>query len=71
MYYQVAKQPTLWQVIQSVLAAMLGVQSHKARERDFTHGKPSQYLIVAIIFVICFVLIIFGVVRLVLHFAGV
>jgi len=32
-------------VMQSVGAAMLGVQSSKNKERDFTHGKPLHFII--------------------------
>lgn len=54
----------------SVLFAALGVQSNKARERDFTHGKPSHFIMLGIAFTAIFVLVIFGVVKLVLHLAG-
>jgi len=63
--------PTLWQVIMSVLAAGFGVQSSKNRERDFRHGKPGQFVIIALIFTIMFVLFVWGLVVLVLSFAGV
>lgn len=63
-------RPTLLQVIQSVLAAMFGVQSGRNRERDFAHGTPSQYIVVGLLAVLLFVLILFGVVRLVLSLAG-
>ncbi len=63
-------RPTLLQIIQSVLAAMFGVQSERNRERDFAHGTPSQYIIVGLLAVLLFVLILFGVVRLVLSLAG-
>ena len=55
----------------SVLFAALGVQSNKARERDFTHGKPSHFIMLGIGFTAVFVLVIFGVVKLVLHLAGI
>lgn len=64
------KPPTLWQVAKSVLAAMLGVQKSKNYQRDFQYGKPRQYIIIGLIFVILFILIIVGVVRLVLSLAG-
>lgn len=62
-------KPTLWQVITSVIAAMFGVQSEKARQRDFTSGSPGQYIIIGLIAVALFVLIIFSVVKLILFFA--
>ena len=55
----------------SVLFAALGVQSSRARERDFTHGKPSHFIIIGIVFTALFVLVILGVVKLILHLAGV
>ena len=61
---------TFGQTFMSVLWAALGVQSSKARERDFTKGKPSHFILLGIGFTLAFVLIIAGVVQLVLHLAG-
>ena len=44
------KPPTFWQVLHSVMAAAFGVQSGKNRTRDFTHGKPSQFLLLGLLF---------------------
>lgn len=63
--------PTLWQVAKSVLAAMLGVQKSENYQRDFQYGKPRQYIILGIIFVILFILILVGIVKLVLSQAGI
>ncbi len=65
------QEPGLLAHIGSVLAAFFGVQSNKARERDFTKGKPSTYIILGIVLTIVFILVIFGVVKLVLSLAGV
>lgn len=65
------QEPGLLAHVGSVLAAFFGVQSNKARERDFTKGKPSTYIILGIILTIVFILLIFGVVKLVTKFAGV
>lgn len=65
------KPPTFWQMLHSVLAAAFGVQSGKNRERDFTQGKPSHFILLGLLFTALFVLVIFGVVKLVLHLAGV
>lgn len=35
----------LFNVMQSVGAAMIGVQSRKNKERDFTHGKPIHFVV--------------------------
>jgi len=49
-------KPSLKQVIQSVLAAAIGVQSKANRERDFENGSLSSYLIVGAIAVLLFIL---------------
>ena len=64
------KKPTLWQVIASVNAAFLGVQNSKNRERDFTHGKASHYIIVGLIMTVLFVGVLVLIVKLMLHNAG-
>ena len=65
------KPLTLWEMMQSVLSAAFGVQSGKNRSRDFSRGKPSHFIILGVLFTAVFVLLIFGVVKLVLHLAGV
>ena len=65
------KPPTFWQVLHSVMAAAFGVQSGKNRSRDFTHGKPSHFLIVGLLFTLCFALTLFGIVKLILYLSGV
>lgn len=62
---------TFRQMFMSVLAAALGVQSQKARERDFTKGKPMHFILLGVGFTLAFVLIIVGVVNLVLYLAGI
>ncbi|WP_341964309.1 DUF2970 domain-containing protein [Pseudomonas sp. RC10] len=63
------KPPTFWQMLHSVMAAAFGVQSHKNRERDFTHGKPSHFVILGVAFTAIFALVLLGIVQLVLYFA--
>ncbi|AIB41862.1 MULTISPECIES: DUF2970 domain-containing protein [Pseudomonas] len=65
------KPPTFWQMLHSVMAAAFGVQSGKNRARDFTHGKPSHFVMLGILFTVVFALTLFGIVKLVLHLAGV
>ncbi len=65
------KPLTLWEMLQSVLSAAFGVQSRKNRSRDFSRGKPSHFIILGVLFTAVFVLVIFGIVKLVLHLAGV
>lgn len=64
---QQPKSLTLKQMLQSVLAGALGVQSGKNRERDFSQGKPSHFILLGVGFTVLFVLVILGVVKLVLH----
>ena len=65
------KTPSLWDVAKSVQAAFFGVQSSKNYERDFQHGKPSQYIIIGLIGVAIFIGVIITVVMIVLKLAGV
>ncbi|AZE83716.1 hypothetical protein C4J95_2991 [Pseudomonas orientalis] len=65
------KPPSFWQMLHSVMAAAFGVQSGKNRARDFTHGKPSHFVMLGIAFTAIFALTLFGIVKLVLHLAGV
>ena len=61
---------TFRQMLQSVLAGALGVQSGKNRARDFSHGKPSHFIILGLGFTLLFIMVILGVVELVLYLAG-
>jgi hypothetical protein len=65
------KPLTLWEMLQSVLSAALGVQSGKNRSRDFSRGKPSHFIILGVLFTAVFVLVILAIVKLVLHVAGI
>ena len=65
------EQPTLLHVFTSVLSSFFGVQKRKNLERDFKHGKPSQFIIVGLVLTAAFVLIVWSVVQLVLSAAGV
>ncbi len=48
------------QVIKSVLAAFIGVQSEANRQKDFTQGSLKSYIIVGVVFTVLFIgLIIF------------
>ena len=63
--------PSLLDVARSVLWAFIGVQKSKNHERDFKHGKPSQYIIVGLIAVAIFIAILISVVNFALAMAGV
>ena len=62
--------PSLWDVTKSVLAAFLGVQSRKNYERDFTYGKPWQYILIGLIGVGIFIGLVITVVSIVLSNVG-
>lgn len=64
------KEPSLLDVARSVLWAMIGVQKSKNHERDFKHGKPSQYIIVGLIAVAIFITVLIGVVKYALSLSG-
>lgn len=59
------------EMLQSVLAAAFGVQSGKNRARDFSRGKPSHFIMLGVLFTAIFVLVLFGLVKLILGLAGV
>ncbi|QBG35864.1 DUF2970 domain-containing protein [Litorilituus sediminis] len=54
------------QVVKSIFAAFIGVQSEKNRAMDFNHGKASHYILAGIIGVIVFILILALVVQFVI-----
>jgi len=47
-----------WSVVQSVLAAGIGVQSKANKERDFTHGKPIHFIVGGLLGTTAFILIV-------------
>jgi hypothetical protein len=58
------------QVVSSVMAAGLGVQSSKNRERDFKQGRLGVFIAAGIIFTLLFIGTVFTVVQLVLKGSG-
>jgi hypothetical protein len=60
------KAPNALQVIGSVLAAGLGVQSSKNRERDFERGNPKVFIVAGLIFTVLFIATVITVVSTVL-----
>ena len=62
---------SLWQVVKSVAAAFIGIQSDANRQRDFSHGKPWQFIVIGLALTLGFVLMVGLVVKLVLSAAGV
>jgi hypothetical protein len=58
------------QVIGSVFAAGLGVQSSKNRERDFKQGRMGVFIAAGIVFTLLFIGTVMAVVQMVLKGAG-
>jgi hypothetical protein len=54
------------QVLSSVLAAGLGVQSSKNRERDFNQGSFKVFVFAGIVFTLVFIGVVFTVVQMAL-----
>ena len=58
------------QVVASVFAAGLGVQSSKNRERDFKQGRAGIFIAAGIVFTLFFIGAVYTVVQLVLKSTG-
>ncbi len=61
-----SKKPGLGSLIKSILAAAIGVQSNKNRERDFEHGSPLAFIVGGFVFTLLFIATIATVVGIVL-----
>jgi hypothetical protein len=48
-------QPSILQVLKSVLSAFIGIQSRENREQDFTQGKVSHYIVIGLIVTVLFI----------------
>ena len=59
-------KPSIKQLIGSTLAAGIGVQSDKNRERDFKGGNIKTFIICGVIFTVLFVVGLIALVNLVL-----
>ncbi|MGH8503380.1 MAG: DUF2970 domain-containing protein [Gammaproteobacteria bacterium] len=64
-------RPGLLRVFKSVGASFLGVQSERNRAHDFAHGNPAHFILAGLIATVAFVLMLWGMVRLILYLAGV
>lgn len=60
------KKPTFGQIVVSTLAAALGVQSSKNRERDFSGGNIYTYIAAGVIFTVIFVVVMMIIVKTIL-----
>lgn len=65
------KKVPLLSIMSSVVAASFGVQTKKNRERDFEQGKFHHFVIGGVVFAVLFIFFIIGIVKVVMHFAGV
>ena len=63
-------QITFVQLLKSTMAAFIGVQSNRNRERDFKHGKISHFIGIGLLFGLLFITTIVTVVQIVMHYAG-
>lgn len=59
-------QPSIFQVIKSVLAAFAGIQSKENRELDFKEGKMSHYIAVGAVVTILFIVTLIFVVSMII-----
>ena len=63
------RQLTFREMVSSIGSAAFGVQSERNRARDFRHGSAARYVVAGVIATILFVLMGYGVVRLILGLA--
>lgn len=64
-------QPVGWvQAAGSVLAAFFGVQSGRNRQRDFSRGRPAQYIVMGLTMTALLIGLIVAAVKLALAQAG-
>lgn len=65
------KKQSFIRIVSSIWAAFLGVQKRERLEEDFTRGSARHYIVAGVLFVVLFILVVVGVVKLVLAQAGV
>ena len=66
------KDPNIFQIAFSLLASFFGVQSQKNMDRDEAYIEKNGikvYIIMGFFLVFCLLITLFGIVKLVLHFA--
>jgi hypothetical protein len=59
-----------WEVCKSTLMSFFGVQKESVRQRDFEKGRPQHFIIAGVVLTLLLIAILYGVVKLVLHTAG-
>lgn len=65
-----SQRPDFRAIVMSTLAAAIGIQSNKNRERDFVHGNIKVYAVAGLIFTTLFISSIVLLVKLVIRNAG-
>jgi len=65
------RPPGPLEVLKSVGAAFFGVQSEANRRRDFTQGKLVHYVVAGALATVAFVLVLYGIVRIIVASAQV
>ena len=66
------KDPSIFQIAQSLLASFFGVQSQENMDRDEKYIEKNGikvYIIMGFFSVFCLLLTLFGIVQLIVHFA--
>lgn len=68
---QPSRKGTGWlNIARSTIAAACGVQTDANRQRDFQQGSPVTFIVAGLVFVLLFVLGMYGVVQLVLSLSA-
>lgn len=60
------RKPNTWQLIKSVMGAMVGIQSERQRQEDFSASSPLPFILVGLLFTLLFVVILWTIVSWVL-----
>jgi Na+/melibiose symporter-like transporter len=60
---------TFIQMLGSVLSSFVGIQKNATRERDFRHGRARDFILVGVLLTALFVLLLWGLVRIVVAVA--
>lgn len=60
---------SLLQVFKSVVSSFIGVQDDATRERDFGRGRARDFILIGVLLTVAFILIVYGLVKLVMYLA--
>jgi DUF2970 family protein len=66
------KDPSIFQIAFSILASFFGVQNQENMDRDEKYIEKNGikvYIIMGFFLTFCFIVLLFGLVKLILHFA--